>query len=137
MEQQAIEAPHLDDFSDFETVQTKVVRIKTKDGPTSIQVTLAGPEHPDRKKLVWARQRKMRSTFVATGKMPVSDPQEDEVEKVDYLVACTLHWDGARTPFSKEAARALYSDPKRTHIRDQVQKALDDEDLFTQRSATA
>ena len=35
------------------------------------------------------------------------------------LVACTIGWTGAEPAFSKQAARAVYVDPKRRWLRDQ------------------
>ena len=54
----------------------------------------------------------------------MSDPEDDEADQVDMLVSCTLGWTGAAVPFSPQAARALYTDPKRRWLRDQVQAAL-------------
>jgi hypothetical protein len=126
------------DFSTYEDVPTGTVRIKTPaGGPTSMVVTLAGPEHPDRKRRLFARQRRLRAVLAKTGKLPVNDPEEDDDAEVDELVACTLDWTGAATPFSPDAARALYSDPKRRWLRDQVKAALEDREAFTQGSAPA
>ena len=41
------------------------------------------------------------------------------------------------TPYSREAARKLYSDPKRRWLRDQVASALNERELFTQACAPA
>lgn len=133
------QAPAVFDFSSFEDVDSADVRIKAPDtgAATSMVVTLAGPEHPARKRLVLSRQRKLRQALSRTGKLPVSDPEEDDAEQVDMLVACTLGWVGAAVPFTPAAARQLYEDPKRRWLRDQVQAALDERALFTQASAKA
>lgn len=133
------QAPAVFDFSSFEDVDSADVRIKAPDtgAATSMVVTLAGPEHPARKRLVLSRQRKLRQALSRTGKLPVSDPEEDDAEQVDMLVACTLGWVGAAVPFTPAAARQLYEDPKRRWLRDQVQTALDERALFTQASAKA
>lgn len=124
------------DFSAFEDVQTGTLSIKTPTGaPTAMQVTLAGPEHPDRKRRIFARQRRLRSTLVKTGKLPIADPEDDEADELDELVASTLGWTGAAVAYSPDAARALYADPKRRWLRDQVKAALDDRELFTRACA--
>ena len=87
-----------------------------------------GPEHPERKRLVFARQRRLRATLAKTGKVPVSDPEEDEAEELDTLVACTLGWAGASEAFSRDAVRRLYA--KKRWLRDQVAAALQERELF-------
>lgn len=124
------------DFESFEDVSTGVLAVKTPTGaPTGMQITLAGPEHPDRKRRTFARQRRLRAAIAKTGKLPVADPEEDDLEEVDELVSCTLGWTGAAVPYSVDAARKLYSDPKRRWLRDQVKAALDDRELFTRACA--
>lgn len=120
-------------LDDFEDVLTADVRIKnpTTGAPTSMVVTLAGPEHPDRKRITFAKSRRLRAALSKTGKIPVSDPEEDEQDETEMLVACTVGWVGAAVPFSKEAARKVYSDPKRRWLRDQVLAALNERELFT------
>lgn len=124
------------DFNAFEDTPTGELRIKTPAGaPTPWVMTLAGPEHPDRKNRLWARQRRARAVVSKTGKLPVNDPRDDEAEKVDELAACTLGWKGAAVPFSGDAARALYADPKRQWVRVQVEAALEEREAFTRSSA--
>lgn len=121
------------DFTEFEDTTTADVRIKnpTTGAPTPMVVTLAGPEHPDRKRIAFAKQRRMRAGLAKTGKLQVGDPEEDEAEELDLLVACTLGWQGAPVDYSAKAVRDLYSDPKRRWLRDQVQAALQERELFT------
>jgi hypothetical protein len=120
------------DFTSFEDISTGTVKIKTPTGaPTSMEITLAGPEHPDRKRRTFAKQRKLRAAIAKTGKLPMADPEEDDVDEVGELVSCTLGWTGAAEAFSADAARRLYADPKRRWLRDQVRAALDDRELFT------
>ena len=69
--------------------------------------------------------------------MPVRDPLDDDAEQTDELVACTLGWTGFSTPYSRDAARALYTDPKRRWLRDQVATGLQERELFIRRCATA
>jgi hypothetical protein len=123
----------------FEDVSTGSLRVKDPltGAPTPMVITLAGPEHPDRKRRLHARQRRLRSAMAKTGKLPISDPEDDAAEQVDDLVANTLGWEGAAVPFSATAARELYSDPKRRWLCDQVQAALDERELFTRSSAAS
>jgi hypothetical protein len=125
------------DLDAFEDVDRADVRIKdpTTGAPTAMVITLAGPEHPDRKRLVFARQRRLRAVLAKTGKLQVSDPEDDAADQLDMLVACTLGWAGASVPFSRDAARKLYGDARRGWLRDQVQAALDERELFTRSSA--
>lgn len=126
------------DFTSVEDVTTGTVRIKdpTTGAPTSMVITLAGPEHPERKRRLFNRQRKMRHQLAKTGRLPMTDPEDDEADEIDDLVAFTLGWDGAHMPYDRDAARALYSDPKRAWLRAQVKAALDEREAFTRRSAT-
>jgi hypothetical protein len=126
------------DWTAYEDVDRADVKIKTPAGAaTPMVVTLAGPEHPDRKRLTFAKQRRMRAALSKTGKFPVNDPEEDEAEALDVLVASTLGWTGAPEPFSTAAARKLYSDPKRRWLRDQIEAAMNERELFTRSSAQA
>lgn len=99
-------------------------------------VTLAGPEHPKAKALEFARQRKQRATFNATGKVQLGDPEEDAEESVESLAARTLGWDGLADddgnplPYSPEAALALYTDPRNAWLRDQMFEALGKRERF-------
>ena len=127
------------EFTDFEDVSAASVAIKNPvtGAPTPMVITLAGPEHPDRKRIAFAKQRRMRAGLAKTGKLQVGDPEEDEAEELDLLVACTLGWTGSPVPYSPAAARALYSDPKRRWLRDQVHTALHERELFTRACAPA
>lgn len=121
----------------YEDVTSADVRIKnpTTGAPTPMVVTLAGPEHADRKRLQFARQRRMRAALAKTGRVPVSDPEEDEADELDMLVSCTLGWQGASVPYSPAEARRLYGDSKRRWLRDQVAAALQERELFTRACA--
>lgn len=136
MDQPQTTTPTVFDFNSIEDVPTGTYRIKDQTGaPTLMVVTLAGPEHPDRKRRLFARQRRLRAALAKTGKMPVSDPEDDEADELDDLVVSTLGWEGAAVPFSPAAARSLYADPKRRWLRDQVLTALQERELFTRSSA--
>lgn len=124
-----------DPFS-IESVPTGELQVRNEAGVlTGMVIMLAGPEHPDRKKRLFARQRRLRAAVFKTGKVPQGDPEEDAAEQLDELVANTLGWTGASVPYSPQAARELYASPKRRWLRDQVQEALDDQALFTRSSA--
>lgn len=131
--------PDVFDFTAYEDIDRADVRIKSPvtGAPTAMVVTLAGPEHPDRKRITMAKQRRMRAGLAKTGRLQVGDPEEDAAEEIDLLVACTLGWSGVAVPFSPAAARALYSDPKRRWLLDQLQAALSERELFTRSSAPA
>lgn len=120
-------------LDDFEDVTSAEVRIKNPStgAPTPMVVTLAGPEHSDRKRLTFARQRRLRGALAKTGRVPVSDPEDDDADELDMLVACTLGWVGASVAYSRDEARRLYADPKRRWLRDQVAAALQERELFT------
>ena len=122
----------------FEDVPSAEVRIKTPTGaPTPMLVTLAGPEHAERKRLTFARQRRLRAVLSKTGKLPVSEPEDDEADELEMLLACTLGWAGASEPYSRDAALKLYTDPRRRWLRDQVVAALNERELFTRACAGA
>jgi hypothetical protein len=131
------------DIDEFEDVVSTVVVLKDPmtGGSTSATITLAGPEHPMRKRFTLDRARRLRAGFQKTGKIQLGDPEDDEADEVDFLVASTLGWSGLRSageelPFSAAAARQLYLNPKRRWLREQVKAALDEKDRFIQRSAT-
>ena len=121
------------DLDAYEDVTSAEVRIKdpTTGAHTPMVVRLAGPEHAERKRLTFARHRRMRGALAKTGRVPVSDPEDDEADDLDMLVACTLGWSGASVDYTPDAARRLYSDPKRRWVRDQVAAALQERELFT------
>lgn len=121
------------DIASVEDVETADVSIKhpSTGAATGMVVTIAGPEHRDRKAREMARLRRLRKVMVKTGKLPDTDPEEDEADETDHLVACTLGWKGATVQFSKDAARSLYTDPKRRWLRQQVRAALNEAELFT------
>lgn len=129
------------DVADYEDVTSADVTIKdpSTGAPTALVITLAGPEHPARKKLSFDKQRRMRAQLQKTGKLQLGDPEEDEAEELEQLAAFTLGWRGLRSggadvPFSAEAARTLYASPKRRWLRDQVKAALDEREHFIRRS---
>ena len=136
--------PDLDltfDLDEFEDAQTANVVIKhpVTGAPTGMFVTLAGPEHPLRKKRVMDQQRDFRSKFAKTGKLPQTDPVDDEETSTDLLIACTFGWKlsfgGTSLTYSPAAAETLYRDPKRQWLRAQLKVAFDERENFIVRSA--
>ena len=98
-------------------------------------VTLAGPEHPTRKAIDFAKQRKLRASIQKNGKLEVSDPEEDIQDAIEKLAACTLGWDGMTrdgvpVPFSKDAAAELYSREGLGWLRDQIFAAMEERSRF-------
>ena len=99
-------------------------------------IELAGPEHPQRKSIEFAKQRKMRQSIQKTGKFELTDPAEDELDAIDKLVSCTLSWegicadDGTPIPFSREAAAKLYGTEGLGWLRAQLYNALEERERF-------
>ena len=103
--------------------------------PLGAQVTLAGPEHPDRKRIQFARQRRARAAFAKRGRREFDDPEDALQDEIDYLAACTLGWtgiakDGTLIEHSKAAARDLYAKPEMRWLRVQLAAALNDLENF-------
>ena len=93
--------------------------------PLGIFVTLAGHEHELRKQRLFSMMRAQRAKIEKTGKFLASDPADDTADELDTLVACTLGWrnmraGGQQLEWSAGACAALYTDPKRAWVRDQV-----------------
>jgi len=105
--------------------------------PTGAFVTLAGPEHPVRRQMVFALARRMRAQLQATGTVEVSDPEADAIDEDDRLGRCILGWRGLWLEYSPAAARQLMADPARRWLRAQVKQALDKRELFIGGSAPA
>lgn len=125
------------DLDTVEVVESADLRIKdpTRNlAPTNIVFSLASPMHRARRSWEFAQQRKLAAAMQKTGRLNLGDPEEREAAELEKLVVCTLGWRGSKTPFSADAARKLYADPARLHIREQVKTALDDIELFTRLS---
>ena len=129
------------DIGDIEDVieAEYTLRDPVTNSPTGIVFKLGGPEHRPRKRLMNDRLRRMAAQASKTGRVPVPDPTEADEIEVDLLVASTIGWsglvlNGKAIEYSPEAARQLYTDPKRRWLRNQVKEALDDRELFTRRS---
>lgn len=128
------------DLADFEDIPTGtlVLNHPQTQEPTTSFLLLASPEHESRKRIDLARTRKLRSEYQQTGKMPRTDPLDDIEEETDYLVAATLGWNltmgGAPLEFSADAARKLYTDPKKQWVRAQALEGIRKTSLFIKRS---
>jgi hypothetical protein len=129
----------LDEYEDVELGEV-VVKDPMTGNSTGVVFTLAGPEHPARRKLRMAAQRRIQRALEKTGRIVTRDPEEQEEDETELLVAATLGWKGLASggkplPFSREAAHKVYTDPKRRWLRDQIKTALEERERFMQRSA--
>ncbi len=118
------------------------VQIKDPNGePLGVTFELAGPEHPDRKRITFAQSRKFMKAYAKTGRAEMPEPEDAEAQKKENLAAFTLGWKGliddkgVSIPFSKQAALDLYQDPEMAWLVDQLDTALGDKELFITRSA--
>lgn len=137
----AVQASALDlgDLEDAPTGDMLVKHPVTGEATRAVLV-LAGPEHPQRRGIVFGRMRRMRAEMARTGKVEMPDPEEDELEENDVLAGCILGWSGLAQggqtlPWSATAAQALMADPKRRWLRAQVKRALDERALFIKASS--
>ncbi len=140
MQNNLINSLDIDDFEDIEEGVLTLINPQTNE-PTTATITLASKEHPARKKIDLAKARKLRAAYTKTGKLPNSDPIDDLDEETDYLVSITLGWNlvqgGKPLAFSAQAARDLYTSPKKQWIRAQVLDALNKNELFIKDSVKA
>ena len=118
------------------------VKIKDPNGePTGVVFEMAGPEHPDRKRITFAQSRKLTKSFQKTGRVEMPEPEDAEAAKKENLAAYTLGWSGLvddhdrPVAFSKQAALEMYNDPEMAWLVDQLETALGDKELFITRSA--
>jgi hypothetical protein len=124
------------DLSTVEDVGTAEYELKhpiTGEGIGAF-ILLAGPEHPDRRRITMALVRKMRADALRKSQKP-QDPEEDLEESREMLVKITLGWRGiakagAPLVFSAAAARELYADPKSQWLVKQLLSAMNDQELF-------
>lgn len=134
---------------EFEDVESADVAIVNPLGePTGAVVSLMGPEHPRRKEIEFAIQKRARAKLVAAmsrgrGAAAEADPEEEDEQQTDMLAKCTVGWtgfageDGKALEFSIAAARKLYATPKLRWLRNQLVEALGDRERFIKRSAAA
>ena len=136
------EAVELFDLATVEDVEAAEVQLKRNGQPLPIFVTLAGPEHPKRKRFAFEKQRKIRKQLAKTGKMDLGDPSEDEAEENDLLADCVLAWrgiayEGQPLPCTRENIYRLLADKKRAWFRKAIKEAFDDAEAFTRVSVGA
>lgn len=117
-------------------------------------ITLAGPEHPARKKFELEKDRKLRHQLNKTGAVQLDDPEVDRERLIDYLCTCTLGWycidrnDAGETvrvdaidlgegpvPYSAAGARQLYTDASLVWVRMQVRDGINKNDVFIRDSS--
>lgn len=124
-------------------VESATVEIKDPSDGTALGVffELAGPEHPERKRIAFAQSRRALKRYEKTGRIEMPDPEEAEQTKLESLAAYTLGWrgyvdaDGKAVDFSKAAALELYRDKAMGWLVDQLEAALGERERFIQRSA--
>lgn len=125
--------------------QVASAKIQVKDpatgDPTGVIFEMAGPEHPDRKRITFAQSRKFLRSYAKTGRAEMPEPEDAESQKKENLAAFTLGWTGliddagAAVVFSKAAALELYNNPEMGWLVDQLDSALGEKELFITRSA--
>ena len=124
------------DLMSFEDVQSADVRIKAPDtgAPTPLVISLAGPEHPKRRKIQLDRQRRLRAA-AAHRQSPARRPRRRRAG--GGRAAGRLHpgvdrHGGQRqvVEFSRAKALEIYTDPRRQWLRAQVKTALDDREVL-------
>ena len=125
--------------------QVASAKIQVKDpatgDPTGVIFDMAGPEHPDRKRITFAQSRKFLRSYAKTGRAEMPEPEDAESQKKENLAAFTLGWTGliddagAPVVFSKAAALELYNNPEMGWLVDQLDSALGEKELFITRSA--
>lgn len=124
--------PDVYDFDTEEVVDRADVQIKNRLGAnTGLVITVASPMHPDRRRWEFSLMNRKRAAVMKSNKLINSSAEEDHDTETERLAVYTLGWNSAKTPFSREAALALYADERRGHIRAQVKAAVDDMELFT------
>lgn len=107
--------------------------------PLGASITIAGPEHPSRKRIIFALQRKIRAQAGKSSRRPGYDPEAEAEESIEHLAAMTLGWKGIADGgkeiiFSVDAAIKLYTDV--AWIAEQVNTALIDRENFIVDSRT-
>ena len=125
--------------------QVASAKIQVKDpatgDPTGVIFEMAGPEHPDRKRITFAQSRKFLRSYAKTGRAEMPEPEDAESQKKENLAAFTLGWTGliddagAPVVFSKAEALELYNNPEMGWLVDQLDSALGEKELFITRSA--
>lgn len=131
----------LDTIEDLDTADIELLNPKTQQG-TGAFITLAGPEHPERKAQTFKLIRKARADMARNAaakrgavRQP-DDPEDDMRETIAMLASITMGWRGIAQggkpiAFTRQAAIDLYSDPKRQWIVRQLVADMNAVDVFT------
>lgn len=125
------------DVVSVDTIAHEVTNPETGDKLPGVVFVLAGPQHP--KRVTWRKKvdRALFRHFNKTGKPQLLDPDERDEKDTEFLVISTLDWkgvkrDGVDIPFSADAVRDLYTDPKRAWLRAQIAEVLGESSRFLQ-----
>lgn len=131
------------DVSSIRTVQVATIALRHPVTGEAIGATvdLAGPEHPKRKAIQLAAERRARADR-ARGVQVDDGPEDRRLETARMLAGYTLGWSGIAeggqpVPFSEEAALKLYSDPALSWLVDQVVEAFATRANFIESSGKA
>ena len=129
----------LDAIKDVESNELEILHPLNGKGLGAF-VTLAGPEHGERKAMEFARQRRAREELRRTGTLETLAPDEEAQEKLDLLATCVLGWRGFTVgdqdvPYSKEKVREVFGKKELCWMRDQVLARLANRDNFINASA--
>lgn len=93
--------------------------------PLGATIRLAGPEHPARRAIRFATQRRVREELQREGKVAALDPEEAANEGVKMIAASVLGWsgicdDGEPLAFTSDAAVALLTQPEMAWLVEQI-----------------
>lgn len=135
------------DICDTRDLESAEIQLKRNGIPLPIFVTMAGPEHPLRKRFVLDKQRKARKALARSGKFEFADPSDEEAEQLDLISRCTLKWrtgdeqgvvlGGERLDCTPGNVIKAISAPERAWLRRSMQDAFDDGEAFISTSALA
>lgn len=105
--------------------------------PIGVKIVLAGKDSDRFQKFVRKQANKRTSKWRPGQKLSFT-AEEQEQEKVDLLVACTISWSGVvmngeEIPFSPEAAKELYSNPGFSWLVEQIDEFIGDREHFLPR----
>ncbi len=131
----------LSSVSELPSAEVEILHPVTR-APTGAVVTLMGPEHPERKRVAFDVQRKLRASYAKKGRFDITDPEEEAAEEIERLASFTLGWksigiDGKPLEYSKAAALDLYARPEMAWLVRQLKVALGDQENFIKSSGAA
>lgn len=125
----------IDSIIELETAEYELRNPKTGAG-LGVHFTLAGPGHEKAVALQSSRTARAQATFKKTGSFELLSYEEQQAQRVETVTARVLGWRGAEVEFSRDAARAWFSDPKQRWVVNQISEALDETARFISDSAT-